>query len=658
MASGYDELAKDIIQHVGGEENVRELRHCITRLRFQLKDESKADTDYLKKRDGIVTVVQASGQYQVVIGNHVADVYGAIVDNSRIGGEGGGGGSDSDEGSNANFVERFIDLLSGLFQPFLAALSATGMIKGVVAILGLFGHNASNSGAYQILNAAGDGFFQFLPIVLAVSASKRFKLSLYTAIAIGAAFLYPSLGNLAQGELLYTLFAGTPFESNVFFEFFGIPIILPPAGNYYSTVIPAILAVWLGAKVEKWVKSWMPKSVSTFFTPFLTIIITVPISLIVIGPLATWASNLIGWAFTSVYSFSPILFSALVGGFWQLLVVFGLHWGLVPIAILQFSETGTSSIFGASNVASFAVFGALIAIALKTKENKVKQLTIASSVSAFFGITEPAIYGQLIPMRKPFVIALISSAVAGAYTGFFDVVPYRTGGLGIFSLPNYIAEAGIDMNFWHRIISWIISAGLAFVLTMAIKIPKLYDDEEDLVAEAASSTSTSTGVTPTALEAADDSNKFKEIIASPLTGDLVTLAEVPDEVFASGVMGKGLAIVPSEGKVHAPTNGTITTIFPTGHAVGITTENGAEILIHIGLDTVQLEGEGFKKHVKAGDQVTAGQLLIEFDIDIIKAAGYSTVTPVIVTNSEMMSDIILTTEASIEVGDYLFTVIK
>ena len=298
----YEELARDIIKNVGGEENVTGLRHCITRLRFNLKDEAKANTDYLKKRDGVVTVVQSSGQYQVVIGNEVGAVYEAITNVSNIG---GASSSVEEDNKDINPLDKFIDTLSGLFQPFLGVLAGTGIIKGIVGIMAGLGLDPT-SGIYQVLNMVGDGFFQFLPIALAITAAEKFRMNRFTAIAIAGIFLYPSLGALQDGELLYTLFAGTPFASDIYNSFLGFPVILPPAGNYYSSVIPIILAIWFTSKVEKWVKSWMPQILDMFFTPMTTVIIGGTLSLLVVGPIATWAANLIGAVFTGIDSISPI----------------------------------------------------------------------------------------------------------------------------------------------------------------------------------------------------------------------------------------------------------------------------------------------------------------------------------------------------------------
>ena len=646
----YEELARDIIKNIGGEENVSGLRHCITRLRFNLKDESKANTDYLKKRDGIVTIVKSAGQYQVVIGNEVGSVYEAITENSSIGDS---GGSPVHDNSDLNMLERFIDTLSSLFQPFLGALAATGIIKGLVALLGALGVQPTN-GVYALLNLVGDGFFQLLPIALAVTAARRFKLNEFVGIAVASAFLHPAFGDLASGDVMYTLFAGTPIESAVHSTFLGFPIILPPAGNYYSSVIPMIIAIWFASKVAKWVKSWVPTVLSGTLNPLLTILIATPISILVIGPVATWGSSLIGALFTWLNTFSPILFGGLLTGAWQLLVILGMHWGIVPIGFLQLTETGESSILAQVGISTFVIFGMLIAIAIRSKEAKTKELAGSSSIPALFGITEPAIYGIMLPMKKLFAIAIGINTIVGAVVGFLGATTYTLGGLGIFALPSFIHTTdGITANFWIMLIAFAAAAVLGFIAVMVVGVPEIQDGDEELTPEPNDAKNSATVSSAELAESAK-----QEIIASPLNGEIVVQEDIEDQVFSSGAMGKAIAINPTEGTVYAPANATVTTLFPTGHAIGLTTESGVEILIHIGLDTVELDGEGFETFVKQGDKVEPGQKLVSFDIAFINERGFSTQTPIIVTNLEQLEDVLFTDETSVELGDYLFTAVK
>lgn len=626
IAKDYTELAQDIVAHVGGKDNIAKLVHCVTRLRFTLKDESKADDDYLKQRDGIVTVVKAGGQYQVVIGNHVPDVYAAVL---KVAGISGDGGVDVDEGDvpKGNLLDQFISLVSGIFQPMLGVLCASGMIKGLVAILAACGVK-DTAGVYIILNAAGDGLFQFLPIVLAITSAKRFKMEPFTAMALAFALVYPNIAaSFAKGSV----------------DFLGIPVVFP-ASSYLQTVLPIILTVWVGAKLEHFFKKIIPDVVKVFLVPFCVLLITVPLAFLAIGPVMNYASDLVGLIFTSLYKVSPILYGLILGGAWQVLVMFGLHWGLVPLAILELQQHPSGVILVAMIAICFAQAGSLLNIMFRTKEEKVRELAIPAFISALFGVTEPAIYGITLPMRTPFIMTCVAGAIQGAFLGLVDVKMFSFGGMGLFSIPSFIAPS----NSWN-LIYYLIAIGMSFVLgfilTQFITIPNLYGE-------------------PKEEKAADEKavpelkELQQELIASPMIGEVVALDNVPDEVFASGAMGKGLAINPSDGTVVAPSNGEITLVFPTGHAVGMRTENGAEILIHVGMDTVSLAGKGFKSFVEVGQKVTAGDKLLEFDLATIRDAGLPVITPVIVSNSADYDDVLLTQEVRVNIGDYLMTTVK
>ncbi|CQR25393.1 PTS system, beta-glucoside-specific IIABC subunit [Streptococcus varani] len=637
MANKYTELVTDILNHVGGKENIISVKHCVTRLRFQLRDEAKADTDYLTQRDGVVTVVKAGGQYQVVIGNHVPDVYAEFL---AVSGLAGAGSLDIDEGDGpkGNLFDRFVDLISGIFQPSLGALAAAGIIKGVVAIMAnLFKLNADNSALYVILNAAGDGFFQFLPIVLAYNAANKFKMNPFTAMAVAMALVYPSLpatvAKLSETGLNHV---------------FGIPFELPSSGSYLSSVMPVLLAVWVASHIEKVMKKITPDVVKVFVVPFVTIILAVPVTFLAVGPLANIASDMLSNTFTSVMNFSPLLYGILLGALWQVLVMFGLHWAIVPLAILQYSQNGWSTILLPALLPNFTQTGVLAAIMLKTKEEKVKSIAMPAFISSIFGVTEPAIYGVTLPMKTPFYISCTVAAAIGAGLSFFpDLKNYAMGAMGIFAFPGYVSpEAGMT-PMWIVIGFAALAIIASFAIQMMVPVPTLYAKASEVA------------VTEVPVTAVPELQEIKqEILASPVTGKVVTLADVADEVFASGAMGNGIAVEPSEGLVCAPTNAEVTLVFPTGHAIGLTTENGAELLIHIGMDTVSLDGKGFETFVKVGDKVTAGQKLVQFDIATVQAAGLPITTPIIVTNTADFTDILFTQESQVKTGDYLLTAVK
>ncbi|MCM3547690.1 beta-glucoside-specific PTS transporter subunit IIABC [Alkalihalobacillus clausii] len=639
----YEQLAKDIIEKVGGKENVNNVVHCITRLRFKLKDEGKAQTEALKNMDGIVTVMKSGGQYQVVIGNHVPDVYKAVVE---VGGFANVGQVDDDEQEKrGNLFNRFIDIIASIFTPILGVLAATGMIKGFNALFLAVGWLEETDGTYQLLNIVGDSLFHFFPIFLGYTAIKKFGGTPFIGIAIGASLVYPAVESLMEGEPLYVLFAGTVFESPVYITFLGIPVILM---SYATSVVPIILAAFFASKVERFFRKVIPDVVKTFLVPFFTLLFVVPLTFMIIGPIATWASQLLGQGTIFVYELSPTIAGLVLGAFWQVIVIFGLHWGLVPIAINNLVSTGSDPILAMIFAASFAQIGAVLAVWIRTKNQKLKSLSIPAFISGIFGVTEPAIYGITLPKKKPFIFSLVGAGIGGAIIGFFGGAGYMIGGLGIFQIPAFIGPEGIDTGFWGAIISMPVAFGIGFILTYLFAgIHK----EETPVERGANTEPASPAFPPKDKEGAG------ETLASPLRGQAIPLERIKDEAFASAALGKGIAILPTEGKVFAPADGTITALFPTNHAIGMTTDNGAELLIHVGMDTVQLQGKYFSSHVKQGEHVEKGQLLIEFDMENIQQAGFMLDTPIVVTNHEHYT-VITTEETNVQVGDHLLTLEK
>lgn len=630
----YTELAQDILAHVGGKENVSSVKHCVTRLRFHLKDESKADTDYLQKRDGVVTVVKAGGQYQVVIGNHVPDVYDEVL---KVGGLADGGSLDIDEGDEkkGSLFDRFIDVISSLFQPFLGPLAAAGILKGITALLAATGMEATN-GIYVVMNTLGDGLFQYLPMILAVTAAKKFKMNTYTALAIAGAMVYPGLAeSVAEAS-----------------KVFGLTLTLP-AGGYFNSVLPIILAIFVASKIEQFMRKVTPDVVKMFVVPFVTILITVPLTFFVVGPVANTASSWIGIAFQAVYDFSPIIYGFALGALWQVLVMFGLHWGLVPLAIMDMAQNGSSIILTAAVLPCFTQTGVLAAIWLKTKEPKVKQGAMPALISSIFGVTEPAIYGYTLPMKTPFIVSCLVSGFVGIYLSIFNVTGYAMGGMGIFLYPAYIDPAtGSFHSVIHLAIGTVIAIVASFIIMMLLKVPTLYTTVDSPVDGQATPAAPATAAKTVSASVKD------ETVKSPVTGQVVALADVEDKVFSSGAMGKGIAVEPAIGEITAPADAEVKILFPTKHAIGLVTEDGTELLIHIGMNTVELEGNHFTAYINQGDKVKAGQKLISFDTEAIRAEGYSLLTPVIVTNSSDYSDIQTTHSKEVTAKDDLIEVVK
>ena len=620
----YEALAKKIVDEVGGKDNINSLTHCITRLRFKLKDESKAHDDVLKNMDGVVTVMKAGGQYQVVIGNHVPAVYDDVL---AVAGISGSGSEDDGPTEKQKPFDAIIDVISSCFQPFLGALCAAGMIKGINALLIFFKLYENTSGTYITLNAIGDAVFYFLPLFVALTASRKFKLSEYTGLALGAALVYPAI----QQSAIVVKGAkplGAIFGIDYYTTFAGIPLI---ANNYTSSVIPIIFIIWLASKIQKWAKKVIPELVATFFVPMVVLLVTMPIGFLVVGPIISLLTELLNSGFNSVYGFSPILFGLLVGGLWQILVIFGLHWALIPMVMAQFGEQGWSNILGGQFAASFAQIAVLMALMFKIYKKKDRQLIVPSIISGIAGVTEPAIYGITLPRVKPFVISCIAAATAGAYAGMMNVTSYMMGGLGIFALPTMISNGrdgtanGAVGSVIHAVLSALIGMVVAFVLTM-IFCEKEYDEEIIEVSPTIDPTTKTKGIAP-------------ESISSPAAGEVLPLSEAGDAAFSEGLLGQGAVIIPTTGEVVAPFDGIVMTLFPTKHAIGLISDKGTELLIHVGIDTVQLDGKYFEAFVKQGDVVKKGQKLVAFDIKAIEAAGFNTQIPIIVTNTQDYSKV-------------------
>ena len=478
MPSKYDGLARIIIQNVGGKSNINSVAHCITRLRFKLKDESKANKDVLEATDGVIKVMQSGGQYQVVIGNNVADVYDAVLEVGHFQGAGtvdeDGNAVDDGEsdGGKKSPVSILIDMISGVIQPTLGVLAATGIIKGLLALFSFLNILPATSGTYQVLYAVGDGFFYFLPIILGYTAAKKFKMNEF----IGIALCYPAMVNITGGEVLGTLFAGTAFEMSYYTTFLGIPVIMPASG-YTSSVVPIIIACALGAMLEKWLRKVIPDVIKLFVVPFLTLVVMVPLTYLVIGPIATILCNLLTAIFSVIYGIPVVgglIAGVLIGASCQVLVIFGLHWGLVPLGLINYATLGYDFILSPYFCVSFAQTFVVLAMLLKTRDDKLKKIALPAFISGIFGVTEPAIYGVTLPKKKPFIYSCIGGAIGGGFIGFVGARSYTMGGLGLFGLPSYIdtvGDTGIQ-SLIYVVIGTVIASVIGFVLTWV-----LYKDE-------------------------------------------------------------------------------------------------------------------------------------------------------------------------------------
>lgn len=650
----YEELAKQIVEHVGGSENVISLTHCITRLRFKLRDEKKADDEYLKNLDGVVTVMKSGGQYQVVIGNKVADVYAKVM--PLLGTQNAADKEDTVQ--NQKILDRFIDIISGIFQPILGVMAACGMIKGFNVLFFAMGFYSDTSGGYLVLNAIGDALFMFLPLFLGYTSAQKFGLKPMVGLVIGAIMCYPTIQNSMLGrtfEPMYTVFDGTIFATPVYIDFFGIPLM---AMDYTSTVIPVIFIVYFASKCEKLFNKHVPDLVKFFFVPMLTVIIAIPAGLLLIGPVTTLGANIIADTVMNIRDISPLIAGAVVGLTWQILVIFGLHWGFIPIYINNIVTYGYDNVMMPFFACTFATSAVVLAIFCKTKDKKLKEMCLPNFISGIFGVTEPAIYGILVPLKKPLIVSCIAGGIGGGFYGAFNFRKFMMGGMGIFEFPAMVAPDGSLSNLMVAFAGVAITMVVAFVMmfvtfkdkqTVAVSIANAAAAEKTTVAETEKSSS--------------GENKNEKLIKnieikSPLKGSIIPLSQVQDGAFAAEILGKGAAVVPQEGIVTSPVNGTVSTLFPTLHAIGIMSDEGAELLIHIGLNTVQMNGKGFKAFVQQGDKITVGQKLIEFDMDLLQKEGYCLETPVVVTNTADYLDVLAENSKDVSCGEPLLHIVK
>ncbi|MFB6517123.1 beta-glucoside-specific PTS transporter subunit IIABC [Streptomyces sp. NPDC056401] len=612
----YGKTAPAVLEGVGGASNVESLGHCATRLRFVLRDASKADRAAVEAAPGVITVVESGGQFQVVIGNDVAKAYAEITRISGLGadkpraqdGSASGSGS-TGPAPHGNPLTRLVDVISSIFTPFLWTLAGAGLLKATIVLVTKLGLVAETSQEFTVLNAAGDGVFFFLPVLLAVTAAKRFGANQWTAMAIAGALVYPAIGALNE--------AGDPVS------FFGIPMVMVA---YASSVIPVILAVYVQSFVERGLDKALPSSIRNFITPMLTILLMVPLTLLTIGPASDWAgqgaSGLIGWLF----GLSPAVAGAVLGGTWQIMVVFGIHWGLVPMMANDLAVQGHSLLYGPLVAASAAQGAAVLAVMLRTRSKSLKKLAGPAAVSSFLaGITEPAVYGVNLRLKKPFVYACIAGAVGGgiASAGGSASTAYIMPGL--LSLSAYL-EVG---SFALQLTGVGVAVALSFGLTMALGFK---DIPEDPAAEADGAARAEGPDEATDADATPERPAGEAFeVATPVEGRVVALTDVPDPVFSSGTLGDGAAVAPTSGEVHSPIDGTVVSVLP--HAYGLRSPEGVEVLVHIGIDTVRLGGEHFTTAVRQGDHVRLGDPLGEVDLAAVEAAGYDTTTMVIVLDA-------------------------
>ena len=643
----FGPLAASVAEALGGPDNVRSITHCATRLRFKIKDPAKADLKKVEAVPGVITALAAGGQHQVVVGNDVPLAYAALMDVPGMRVKGIKDGSDTaepddDDGpeEKKNLLNQFIDLISALFSPIIWVLAGIGLGKAGLALATSLNWLDTESSTYAIFHATFDGLFYFLPFFLAVTSAKRFKVNQFIAMAITAALVHPTLTALVGAEGL---------------TFLGIPVNMM---SYASSVIPIVVAVWLAGYLQRWLERVLPGAVRNFFTPLVVVLVMVPLVLLTIGPVTMWASAAVSDGIGFLFETVPWLAGAVLGGFWQVFVMFGLHWGFNPLFLNDLANQGYSLMMAPLMAAIFGQVGAAFAVWLRTKNPERRKVAGPGVLSGLLaGVTEPIIYGVNLPLKYPFYAGIIGGAVGGA------IIAQGGSGFDTYVFPSLMAFAATLTigSFTAQLIGSGVALLIGFVLSFVLvgKAEKETDAPQPAPIEVAPETGVEGpgSTTPAAAVATAVSTAVDGEILAPVSGEYVPLAEVPDKVFASGAMGEGFGIRTESAEILAPVSGKLIAVQKTGHAYGIRGDNGVEILVHVGIDTVKMNGAGFETLVARGEHVEVGQLLGRVDLDAVAEAGYDATTIVILTNSKKLGELSTTVDGGrLNSGDVVMRV--
>ena len=593
----YEKLAVDIINAVGGKENIVKAARCATRLRLVLKETPKDAHKKVSELTGVITVVENNGQFQVVIGTHVGKVFDkvqTIVDLDD---------SSKDEAPKGTILNRVIATMSAVFAPFIYILAAAGILQGCLILINMAYPSFQSTGTYEVLSFMSWAPFTFLPIFIAITASRHFKCNMFIAVACCASLVSPTWSEIA---------ARIAGGENI--SFLGIALA---ETTYTSSVLPPLFLVWILSYVEKFVEKSLPDVVKLLFTPLLCMIIMVPLTIVAIGPVSDNLATAIANGYNSLYNFAPALAAAVIGGLWQIVVIFGVHWGVTPMCLANYDMYGMDTFQAFQTMAVVAQMGAAFGVFLKAKKMETKNVSLSAGITGIFGITEPAIYGVTLKYKKPFICGCVAGALGAVVASFFNVAYYAYAGLpGLLTVVNAINPEN-PTSIMGMAIGCAIAVIGSIILVQIVGFGEESEEvKEDIIKEVAT----------TLL----DNNKE---IKNPLSGKVLPLSKVEDAVFSSGAMGNGIAIDPTDNKVYAPFDGTVEFIAETKHAIGLKSDDGVELLIHVGMDTVKMNGKGFDVKTKVNERVKEGDLLLEFDRNEIQKEGYSLITPVVITNS-------------------------
>jgi beta-glucoside PTS system EIICBA component len=625
----YTKLAQDILEAVGGEANVVGATRCATRLRLVLKRSNPKAKQIVSSMPGVITVVENNGQFQVVIGQHVGEVFEEFSNLVNI------EATEEVSENKGSILNRVIATMSAVFAPFIYILAAAGILQGALILINLLFNNFVETGTYEVLSFISWAPFTFLPIFIAITASKHFKVNTYIAVACSAALVSPTWADMA---------AQIAGGNSITF----LGIALSPT-TYTSSVLPPLFLVWFMSYLERFLNKKMNEVVRPLFVPLLCMLIMVPLTILLIGPVTTMGATGIANGYNFLAENAPAVAGAIIGAFWQVIVIFGVHWGITPMVMANYDLYGRDSFQAYQTIAVIAQVGAVLGVILKAKSQETRKVGISAGITGLFGITEPAIYGVTLRFKKPFIFGCISGAIGAITASFFTPYYFAYAGLpGPLTLVNGISS-DYPMSIWGILI------GVAIAIILPVVLIQIFGFGEDTAKQAGSEN---------LVEEQNGANlqqnaiNNEETVFSPFNGKVIPLSEVPDEVFSSGAMGQGLAIEPSENKLYAPFDGTVVMVAPTKHAIGLRSKSGVELLVHIGLDTVTLEGKPFTLKVEDGTKFKKGDLLVEFDKAFIHNKGLKTITPVIVTNSHAYQQIIIEDLQESTTNQKLFTLVS
>lgn len=627
----YPKLAGEILDLIGGESNVRAASHCATRLRLVLNETPADAKERVAALPGVITVIEAGGQFQVVIGSHVAEVHEALTRDRNL-------GADVEvSAGKPSILNRFIATMSAVFAPFLYILAAGGLLQGVLIVIRLIWPGFTGSGTDLVLSMISWSPFVFLPILIAITASKHFRVSPLIAVLCCAALVSPEWANLAA-----RVEDGEPLD------LFGIA--LNPT-TYTATVLPALLLVWLLSYLEPFLNRHLHGVARSILVPLVSVLIMVPLVLLAIGPLSAAGAAGVADGYNWLVEAAPVVAAGLIGSLWQIAVIFGVHWGFTPFVLNNFDRFGEDSFQAFQTAAVVAQVGAALGVFLKTRNKELGGVSGAATVTGLFGITEPTIYGVTLRLKRPFIIACVTGGAGAIVMALFETHYYAFAGLpSLLTIVNAI-NPDVPASFIGMAIGVAVAFVGAAVLTYFIGFKDIADADAD--ADTGTSPAADVGAAPRFADIVAAANG-QRVVGNPIAGRVLVLDRTPDDAFASGAMGAGVAIEPAEGRVVAPFNGTVAALFTTKHAIGLISTDGLEVLIHVGINTVELGGAYFTAHVRVGDEVRAGDLLIEFDADAIRDAGYSLITPVVVTNEDAYGDLVLSPGGELDAGQPVF----